>query len=396
MKPSTTCTRWLPLIVFLVVGGHGATASAGDRWLSSPVGNKDFFPIGVWLQAPANAPRYRAAGINMYIGLWEGPTADQLKQLTQAGMPVICSQNPIGLAHLRDPIIIGWMQNDEPDNAQPLAGGGYGQPIPPDKVVEQYRKMQAADPNRPVLLNLGQGVAWDEWIGRGIRTDHPEDYPLYIQGCDIASFDIYPASIDRPQVAGKLWYVAGGVERLVGWAGGKKIVWDCIECTHVENPNPNAKATPQQIRCEVWMSLVHGATGIIYFVHEWKPKFNEAALLSDPNMLAAVTAINKRIQQLTGVLNSPTLTGQVTMITKNEKVPIATMVKRDDKNIYVFAVAMRGEATSAQFTIKDQSGVRAIAVLDEDRALLARSGVFSDDFAPWDVHLYRIPIAETP
>ena len=32
------------------------------------------FPIAVWLQAPANAERYRAIGINTYVGLWRGPT----------------------------------------------------------------------------------------------------------------------------------------------------------------------------------------------------------------------------------------------------------------------------------------------------------------------------------
>ena len=28
------------------------------------------------------------------------------------------------------------------------------------------------------------------------------------------------------------------------------------------------------------MSLIHGSMGLIYFVHEWKPKFNEWALLT--------------------------------------------------------------------------------------------------------------------
>jgi hypothetical protein len=378
----------------MIVGMQGTAASAGERWPLSPIGNKDFFPIGVWVQGPANAQRYRAAGFNVYVGLWEGPTVEQLRLLTQAGMRVICGQNAAALAHLKDPIIVGWMHGDEPDNAQPVPGGGYGPPIPPEKIVEQYRKIREADPNRPVMLNLGQGVAWDGWRGRGIRTNHPEDYPLYAQGCDIASFDIYPQTMEYPEVAGNLWYVARGVERLVGWTAGKKMVWNVIECTHIKNRN--SKPTPRQVRCEVWMSIVYGSTGLIYFVHEWEPRFQEAALLTDPNMLAAVTTINRRIQQLAPVLNSPTITGQVKIAPRNEKVPIATMVKRDDKNLYIFAVAMRGEATSAQFTISSLTGARPITVLDENRTLQSQSGVFSDDFAPWDVHLYQIPTAEAP
>ena len=98
-------------------------------------------------------------------------------------MPVICSQNKLALSRLNDPIIIGWMHEDEPDNAQSQGEGkGYGPPVPPEKIVEEYRQMRATDPNRPVVLNLGQGVAWDGWYGRGIRTNHPEDYPAIHPG----------------------------------------------------------------------------------------------------------------------------------------------------------------------------------------------------------------------
>ena len=115
-----------------------------------------------------------------------------------------------------DTTIVGWMHGDEPDNAQSLGEGkGYGPPIPPEKIVADYREAQGTrSRRRPVLLNLGQGVAWDGWYGRGVRTNHPEDYPEYVEGCDIVSFDIYPAVHDKPEVAGKLWYVARGVERL--------------------------------------------------------------------------------------------------------------------------------------------------------------------------------------
>jgi hypothetical protein len=175
----------------------------------------NFFPIAVWLQSPSKAPQYKAAGINLYVGLWRGPTEEQLAELKRHGLRVICGQNAVGLAHKDDPTIVAWMHGDEPDNAQALRNGkGYGPPILPAKIVEDYQKLKAADPSRPVLLNLGQGVAWDQYIGRGVRRNHPEDYPEYVQGCDIASFDIYPACHDHKDVAGKLWMVADGVSRL--------------------------------------------------------------------------------------------------------------------------------------------------------------------------------------
>jgi len=368
-------------------GESGASPYA--KWERGLSTDASFFPICVWLQSPRNARRYKDAGINTYIGLWKGPTAEQLAELKRAGMKVICGQNKVGLEHIADPTIVGWMHGDEPDNAQSLGQGkGYGPPILPEKIIADYKRIAAADPSRPVVLNLGQGVAWDGWHGRGVRTNHPEDYVEYVKGCDIASFDIYPAAHSKPAVAGKLWYVAGGVERLVEWTEGRKVVWNCIECTRINNPK--SKATPHQVRCEVWMSIVHGSTGLIYFVHEWQPRFNESALLSDAAMLSEVTSINKQIAALAPVLNSPTIENLVAVTSSKRQVPIAVMAKRHAGAVYIFAVCMRGAETSASFAIRGSKGEGVVKVLGEDRKIGARDGAFKDDFKPWDVHLYRI------
>jgi len=359
------------------------------KWTNGPSRDAGFFPIAVWLQNPRKAKQYKGAGFNTYVGLWKGPTEKQLAELKKAGMKVICHQNEVGLRHVDDPTIIGWMHGDEPDNAQPLANGrGYGPPIPPKKIIDDYKKIRAADPTRPVLLNLGQAVAWDGWHGRGVRTNHPEDYPEYVKGCDIASFDIYPVAHSRQQVSGKLWYVARGVERLVKWTNEDKIVWNCIECTRIKNPTN--KATPQQVRCEVWMSIIHGSMGLIYFVHEWEPRFNESALLSDTEMLSAVTAINRQIIRLAPVLNSPAVKNAVSVSPENEGVPLAVMTKRHGGATYLFAVGMRNGRTNATFTVQGLAGEKNVEVLGENRTILSNNGVFKDKFGPWAVHLYRI------
>jgi hypothetical protein len=396
----TRCT----LLLWLILGLLGVTNTwAGADSISEPpadrpasLGDGTFFPIGVWLQNPKNATRYRAAGFNLYVGLWRGPTEEQLRQLKQAGMSVICHQNRLALAHLDDPIIAAWMHQDEPDNAQSLGDGkGYGPPLTPDAVFERYERMRAADSSRPVLLNLGQGVAWDRWHGRGVRTNHPEDYPQYVKACDIASFDIYPVTHSHAEVAGNLWYVARGVERLVQWAGEGRSVWNCIECTRINNKEQK-KPTPHQVRSMVWMSLIHGSRGLIYFVHEWQPRFNEAALLSDGPMYEAVSRINHRIQAMATVLNSPSVSGGITVESAHAGVPIATMMKRDGARTYLFAAAMRGQPTRAKFTVSGVTGLRHLDVLDENRSVTIADGVFTDDFEPWGVHLYLIAGRKAP
>lgn len=104
-------------------------------WEYGPPADEDWFPIGVWLQDPRNAERYLDAGVNVYVGLWQGPTEVQLDALGRVGMKVICHQNDVGLACADDPTIIAWMHGDDPDIAQPLEKGGYGPPIRSDEFV---------------------------------------------------------------------------------------------------------------------------------------------------------------------------------------------------------------------------------------------------------------------
>jgi hypothetical protein len=314
-------------------------------------------------------------------------------------MPVICDQNAYARKHLDEKTIVGWMHGDEPDNAQSLPNGkGYGPPILPEKIAEACRKTKDNDPTRPVMLNLGQGVPWDGWYGRGPRTNHPEDYAEYVRGGDIVSFDIYPAIHDHPAIAGKLWYVPRGVERLRRW-GGDRIVWNCIECTRIGNAK--TKPTPQQVKAEVWMSIIYGSQGLIYFCHEFAPRFIEAGLLADDEMAQAVGAINRQVQELAEVINSPSLLDAATVTVSPPEVTadmarllgaqgISISVKKKRGTTYLFAVRMEASPAKGKFQLVDMSGEATVRVIGEDRTIKMRDGRFEDDFAGHGVHLYQV------
>ena len=381
-------------------GGGSPREGISDyaSWTHGPQKNPGYFPIAVWLQDASNAARYKAAGINLYVSLWQGPTETQLAVLKAAGMPVICQQNAVGLAHRNDPTIVGWMHGDEPDNAQaitdPATGKqSYGPCIPPAHIVADYAKLRAADPTRPILLNLGQGVANDAWVGRG-EGAKLTDYETYVKGGDLISFDVYPvAGLDKADSENYLWYVPKGVDRLTQWTAHSKPIWNCIECTQIGG---DKKPTPLQVRAEVWMSLIHGSKGLIYFVHQFKPTFDEHALLDDPAMLAEVTALNLQIQTLAPTLNSPTVEKAVTVQSSTPDVPIDLMVKRHEKALYVYAVGMRNVATTGTFMARGLPPKSVVEGLGESRILSVKNGQFTDDFRPYAVHLYRITQEKTP
>ncbi|MBA3938398.1 MAG: hypothetical protein H0X38_13125 [Planctomycetes bacterium] len=363
-----------------------APVARPPAWANGPSSAADFFPIAVWLQSPANAAAYRAAGVNLYIGLWDGPTEVQLAELAAAHMPVMCAQNAVGLAHLADRTIVGWTQVDEPDNAQELKGGGYGPPILPAEIARLYADMKAKDATRPVFLNLGQGTSFTAYIGRGVRTGHDEDYIAYAAGGDVLAFDIYPVNAAEPAVGSRLEFVPKGVTRLRAAGGGRTPVWCWIETTRIGKDAP-AKPTPAQVRSEVWLALIHGASGIGYFCHSWNPTFDEAGPLHDPAMLAGLTAINQQVRDLAPALNSPLTLAGASVVAADPAVPVALLAKRVGSESYLFAGALRMGTTMATFIVPEGASVE---VLGEGRTIPISGHAFSDRFEGYGVHLYRV------
>ena len=237
------------------------------------------------------------------------------------------------------------------------------------------------------MLNLGQGVAWDGWYGRGVRTNHPEDYPEYLKGCDIASFDIYPASHEKKEIAGNLWYVPQGVDRLRRWSEGKKDVWCCIETTGIDNADRSRRRSRSGRRCGWPWST--GPRGIIYFAHQFKPKFIEAGLLADEAMARGVADINRQVRELAPVLNAPDVTDGASVASSKEGVPVDFVVKRHAGGTYLFSVAMRDGETTATFTVPGTGDAR-VEVLGEGRTIEAVGGRWEDRFTGYQVHLYKI------
>jgi hypothetical protein len=338
-----------------------------------------YFPIGVWMQNPMNAARFAAVGVNHYVGLWEGPTEEQLRGAREADMPVVCEQQGVWQANLEERQIRGWLMQDGPDNAQELEDGSYGPCIPPSETAARYEEMVGADPSRPVVMLLGQGVALPDWVGRGECTGHTEDYLGYAASADILVNYTYPLANEHP-----IELVATGIQNLNEYAGFRKPVFADIEASSIHGlPRP----TPHQLRAEVWMSLIHGAAGVQYFCHRMEP-LNETDCLDDAETAAALTRINRELAELAPVLNTQSYA--LAPRSSNAAVPVRAVLKRLGAELHVFAASMTDGATSATFDLGGLVRGARVEVLGEDRDVVAADGAFQDDFAPYDVHLYRI------
>ena len=369
-------------VVFLLF--PASAQSLRKVWPNGPPTSPSYFPIGVYLQNPSEATWFRSLGINLYVGLWEGPTAVQLAKLRSAGMQAIVAQNAVGLADTGG-TIVGWLQVEEPDNAQPNGVGGYSAPIEPDVIAASNMALKAADPTRPVLIDLGRGVAWDGWYGRKSRTNHPEDYPRYLEGVDIASFDIYPMASPKAAIHGQLWRVGHGVRRLRRWSKHGTPVWSFIETGNI---NGTGGATPAQVRAETFGAIIAGASGILYFVHQLAPVFKENQLRADQPMAASIAATNAQIASLAPIINAEPGPAQARVVSPGLRIEF---MRRDIVGAtYLFAVNLDAGEGKVRFDLDALEGQRKAEVIGEGRQLAVVDGALSDRFEPYQVHIFMV------
>jgi hypothetical protein len=358
-----------------------------------------FFPIAVWLQGSWHATEMGQLGINVYIGNNAGTdslAAADLATLKAQGIYAIVGQDSVGLANLDDPTIVGWwMTPDEPDNAQDTPDGGCcDPPVAPATLVGRYGTYKAADSTRPIYVGLGQGVAYDGWEGRGSNAPAESGY---MPAGDIVDFDIYPynncdGDANEQVTCGQFWLNAYGIDRIHQWSTRGQAAWTDIETTTIAAGGTHPP-TPQQTKSEVWLSLIHGANGIAYFVDTWNPSFREDGIFADSTMTAAVTALNEQIERLAPELNSADLPNLVSVSSSNTAAPIDLMVKAHGQTLYLFAAISRAGTATGSFTVVGMTGGGVATVVGESRTVAITAGRFSDAFAANDVHLYEIDLS---
>lgn len=375
-----------------VLGREGAASTVPEPlpWFGGPSHYEEwprgfpadfsYFPIGVWMQNPANAARFRAVGINHYMGLWQGPTEEQMSGMAEAGMHVVCEQAGVWQQHLDDTLIRGWLDATAPDNAQENPDGSYSPCIPPTATQARYAEMRAADSARPVALMLGQGVAIPDWVGRGDCTGQTADYPEYAKAADVLVNYTYPLNNGHP-----LELVATGIDNLNRYANYEKPIFADLEASNI---NGDVRPTPHQLRAEVWMSLIHGAAGVQYFCHQMQPNFSETDCLDDAPTAAALTQINAQLTELAPILNLQSF--GLSPMSSNANVPVRAVLKKSGADRYVFAVSEASGATTAAFDLNGVGKATSIEVLGEGRNLTPTNDAFEDAFEGYGVHLYRL------
>ena len=249
------------------------------------------------------------------------------------------------------PALLGWLLAEEPD--------GEAYPAAPPEVRLARRTLQEAVGNDlPVILRLRASAVSSFYQYRGLA--------------DIVMVSTQAAGSTRPFDLGA---VTRPLDQAKGALGGEAPIWAVLNLGDEKTLEP----TPEELSVTAYLAITHGADGVL-----WEPLFY---LQEHPAVKEALLRVLTELRQLTPALVSPTLR----VITATNKRTMHGTARRYQDQLYLIIVnASPQEQPATTFTLKGVPKAAPVEVLFEDRTLTLEGRVLTDDFGPYQRHVYRL------
>lgn len=343
-----------------------------------------FFPIGVFSQPTESFSKWKERGINTLL---ETPQNHDAVAWDRAARELDLKVIRRPLPNPRDDIgradLLAWSHWDEPD-----AAGRAPQWTP--LFEKTYREWRQIDPQRKVFLNLaGPDLTWFCTRQDQYSRDYAAFYPRLIASADWIANDLYPCGgwLNRAHAPrrGDVTLIAEPLKLLQTMTD--KPLFAFVETSEVERGNvPGARApTPEEVRAEIWLAVIHGARGIFYFpavVGTNGFQFDG----TPPATVEEIKRQNERLTQLSRVLQGPINPPGLTVVSSN---PLHVGWRLAEGKCHVFVVNPRA-TPSKRCVVKfpGLAGNRPVDVQQEQRTLELVDGTLTDDFGPFELHHY--------
>jgi hypothetical protein len=391
---------WIILLIFIAIllgtgicyGGNTGYIDSHNRFI---LNGEPFFPIGLYVVQCANGSYIDQLDeiadspfdtvMNYGISACGGTDAEfeqirgYLDALQSRNLRVIFSlaeyfsacfsvyeqcDDPDALSTTRDIIsqkvtghrdheaVIAWYMNDEicPDCLQQLEEG--------------YELITGLDSDHPIW-----SVHWNtNWL-------LPEAHTTDIVGVDSYPIDHGPITwvaqgADAAIATGKpLWFVP----QIFSWTD---YPWDFRAAT-------GRPPTREEIRAMTYLAVNHGAKGLIYYSY-----FDIRNDEDYDERWPEIKAIAGEIRDLRHVFLATYQTNENDVTCDNADIDFKLM--REGGIYYLLAVNTSEQVVAGiPFNVSLPNQPWTVGVLFEDREIAADNGYFTDDFAPYEVHVYQ-------
>jgi hypothetical protein len=235
------------------------------------VNGKPFFPIGIFTYSVDNSvmAELRRQAFNTIIAVTPDHRPDQLDFFWREGMMTVAPARTNWLTQAPPhPGLLAWYLEDEPE----------GHNLSPEAMRRRFKEVKALDPQHPI------GLCHFLW----------EALANYTNAAEFTMTSTYPltSNHDTPITHVGLFIDRARSLHNPGWPH-----WPFIQVFGGPDTDGGRwrQPVPEEVRCMVYIALIHRANGILYFSYWPKAK----------STWAEVGVLNRELRQLTPWLLAP-------------------------------------------------------------------------------------------
>ena len=341
------------------------------------IDNKYFFPIAIWMQNSKNIAYQKSLGINTFILNGDPQNESNITFLDSCEKNSVWGiVNHIESRSTKHKALLGWFIDDEPDV--------HG--IDPIILIKKHKKLKLNFPNLITFLNLGPGFSKNSLLDIEKRLAISK-YMKYSVAADLVGFDYYPIYFCEPE---KIFLVGDLQKEFSQEIMKHRPSFQWIECVSGTDPfcnnldrGVNDGIYPEELRNQVWQSIVNGATGIGYYTHYMD--YGYSKFYVDKLLEIEIASINKQIMEYEDVI----LNNDSSIIFySNFPNDIDMLAKNTEDGIILFTVNTTRK--EKEVIISTKNNISQIKVMEEDRRILSNGNSFSDKFHSLQMHIYLI------
>jgi len=367
-------------------------AAAAAGWT-----DPSFFPIGIWynqIDTDAQVAYDKRAGINTYIGLWDGTPSSIFDRngVYWAGGPL----NSTYTNATRN--WVGNFLDDEVDGRFDLSNAGLASLQSDLDRVKGNGRFNYANFTQMVISGDFPLSQSQKYVNSFTDVVSLDQYFYTNAYCSYTPYrDPYLVSIEKSHCRSSSSY-GNAVRslRIQDAADGKlQPVWQFVENLNGSDARSfQGYITPDQLKGAVMSSLIAEARGVVYFNQSLSGPCQSAAVLRDSQnqgagfcggaQVAAMTQVDAQVKSLAPVLNTQSYDYSFGP-------GLHTMLKTYGGSAYIFAMT-DGSTGSRTFALPPQLKTSTVEVVSEGRTVpVSSTGSFTDSFSnESSYHVYKV------
>jgi hypothetical protein len=265
--------------------------------------------------------------------------------------------------------------------------------IPPEPLIATYKFIKSIDPEHPVYTNHGPVNLITTLQKYNPSTDviACDIYPVIPHGIK-PTYALYPDGLQGDLLNTYISQVGEYTDKMMRVGRHSKPLFMVLQGFAWEMLKPQAERDSsmilypayEQTRYMAYDAIIHGASGVIYWGTSHTPHPSE--------FIAGLNRVTRELAEMKEVLASGNAVLRIrkTYHELRYSVDAGVEILAKDYNGTLYLLTVNSDKNPVRVTLSGLGNYKSAEVLTEDRIVKVIKGSMTDDYKPFDTHIYRL------